>query len=169
VEARSIDEQLTPIWDEAKAHLRDRVNDPTFRVFFERAVPGTFADWQLARFTDAQLTNSLVGTAAADPDGDGVPNLLEFAVGGNPLVADGAATALQPLSSAPGSFSFSFRERKNLGDVQRLFESSTNLVDWVGITPSSLVMISNLPDVYLSAAAFPVQDQASFFRLRSIL
>jgi chromosomal replication initiator protein len=39
VEARSIDEQLTPIWDEAKAHLRDRVNNPTFRVFFERAVP----------------------------------------------------------------------------------------------------------------------------------
>jgi chromosomal replication initiator protein len=39
VEARPIDEQLTPIWDEAKAHLRDRVNDPTFRVFFERAVP----------------------------------------------------------------------------------------------------------------------------------
>jgi chromosomal replication initiator protein len=39
VEARAIDEQLTPIWDEAKVHLRDRVNNPTFRVFFERAVP----------------------------------------------------------------------------------------------------------------------------------
>jgi hypothetical protein len=135
-------------------------------TFFERALPGTYGDWALHAFTDAQLADPEFGTATADPDGDGVPNLAEFVMGGNPLVADGATTALQPLSSAPGSFSFSFRERKNLGDVQRLFESSTNLVNWVEIMPASLVMISNLPDVYLRAAAFPVQDQASFFRLR---
>ena len=73
------------------------------------------------------------------------------------------------LTSWSGSFSFSFRERKNLGDVQRLFESSTNLVNWVEVTPSSLVTIGNLQDVYLRAAVFPVQDQASFFRLKFLL
>src|ERR1017187_5978542 len=44
--------------------------------FFERAQPGTFADWQLQNFTDTQLTNSAIGTASADPDGDGVPNQI---------------------------------------------------------------------------------------------
>jgi hypothetical protein len=138
-------------------------------TFFERALPGTYGDWALHEFTDAQLADPEFGTATADPDGDGTPNLAEFAMGGNPLVADSAATELQPLSSAAGSFSFSFRERKNLGDVQRLFESSTNLVNWVEVTPSSLVTIGNLQDVYLRAAVFPVQDQASFFRLKFLL
>jgi hypothetical protein len=57
-------------------------------TFFERAQPGTFADWQLQHFTDAELNDSSVGSSHADPDGDGLPNLLEFAQGGDPLMAD---------------------------------------------------------------------------------
>lgn len=40
----AIDQQLTPIWDEAKAYLRDHVNEPTFRVFFSRSVPVSLTD-----------------------------------------------------------------------------------------------------------------------------
>jgi chromosomal replication initiator protein len=39
---RAIDDQLTLIWTETKAHLRGRVNDPTFRLWFERTVPLEF-------------------------------------------------------------------------------------------------------------------------------
>jgi chromosomal replication initiator protein len=39
---RAIDDQLTLIWTEAKAHLRGQVNDPTFRLWFERTVPLEF-------------------------------------------------------------------------------------------------------------------------------
>ena len=39
---RAIDDQLTLIWTEAKAHLQGRVNDPTFRLWFERTVPLEF-------------------------------------------------------------------------------------------------------------------------------
>ena len=39
-----IDEQLTLIWDEAKAHLRGAVNDATFRLWFERTVPVGLTD-----------------------------------------------------------------------------------------------------------------------------
>ena len=133
--------------------------------FFERALPGTYGDWALHEFSDAQLADPAFGTATADPDGDGVPNLAEFAMDGNPLVADGATLALQPLSSVPGCFAFSFQERKSLGDVQRRFESSTNLVNWAEVTPTSLVVISNLPDAYLRGAVFPAQDAAAYFRL----
>jgi hypothetical protein len=134
-------------------------------AFFERALPGTYDDWALHEFSDAQLADPAFGTATADPDGDGVPNLAEFAMDGNPLVADGATLALQPLSSVPGCFAFSFQERKSLGDVQRRFESSTNLVNWAEVTPTSLVVISNLPDAYLRGAVFPAQDAAAYFRL----
>ena len=132
--------------------------------FYERAIPGTFADWSLHEFTDTQLADPAFGTASADPDHDGVPNLAEFALGGDPLTADGSTLALQSASSA-SAFTLTFRERKNLGDVQYWFERSTDLVSWAEVTPSSLVTVGDLPEVYLRAAAFPVQSQASFFRL----
>ena len=40
----SIDDQLTLVWEEAKAHLRGQVNDATFRLWFERTVPVSLAD-----------------------------------------------------------------------------------------------------------------------------
>jgi hypothetical protein len=134
--------------------------------FFERAMPGSYGDWALHTFTDAQLSDPTLGAATADPDHDGAPNLVEFAMGGSPLVADATNMALQPLNSPPDSFAFAFRERKNLGDVQRRFESSTDLVSWAEVTPSNLVTLSNMPDVYLRAAVFPARDAAAFFRLR---
>lgn len=134
--------------------------------FYERAMPGTFGDWSLQQFTDAQLADPAFGTATADPDHDGVLNLTEFAMCGDPLLANGPTLALQPLASPPGTFAFTFRERKNLGDVQRRFESSTNLVNWAEVTPSSLVAVSNLPDMYLRGAVFSAPDVAAYFRLR---
>ena len=134
-------------------------------TFFERALPGTYGDWALHEFSDTQLADPAFGTAAADPDRDGVPNLAEFAMGGNPFVADVATLALQPMSSPPGSFAFSFRERRNLGDVQRRFESSADLVHWVEVAPSSLVVIGTLPDAYVREAVFPAPGSAAYFRL----
>jgi len=132
--------------------------------FFERAVPGTFADWQLARFTDAQLTNSLVGTAAADPDGDGVPNLLEFAVGGNPLVADATNAAVKNLVPATGQFAFEFQERSTLGNVTRQFQSSGDLLGWTNTTPTQLSVIQNTGSNLVYQAVFPLQPDQQFFR-----
>jgi hypothetical protein len=134
--------------------------------FYERAMPGTFGDWSLQEFTDAQLADPAFGAATADPDHDGVANLAEFAMGGDPLVANPSIGLLGIWAAAPGSFAFTFRERKSLGDVQRLFESSSNLANWVEVTPSSLVTLSNLPDVYLRSAVFPAQVAAAYFRLR---
>jgi hypothetical protein len=120
----------------------------------------------LQEFTDAQLADPAFGAATADPDHDGVANLAEFAMGGDPLVANPSIGLLGIWAAAPGSFAFTFRERKSLGDVQRLFESSSNLANWVEVTPSSLVTLSNLPDVYLRSAVFPAQVAAAYFRLR---
>ena len=41
--------------------------------------PEDFAAWQTAYFTPAQIADPTVSGPKADPDGDGVPNLLEFA------------------------------------------------------------------------------------------
>ena len=39
-----IDEQLTLIWNEARDQIRGRVNDATFRLWFERSVPVALSD-----------------------------------------------------------------------------------------------------------------------------
>ncbi len=134
--------------------------------FLERAAPGTYGDWAVRQFTDAQLSDPAIGAADADPDSDGVRNLAEFAMGGNPLVADGAAMSLQPVSSSAGTFAFSFRERKDLGDVARHFESSTNLVDWSEVSPSSLSILASSSQTYMRAAVFPLLSGGAYFRLR---
>lgn len=132
---------------------------------FERAPPGTFPDWQLQNFTDAQLTNPAIGTAGADPAGDGVPNLLKFAVGGSPWIADTTNAVVSGLFSN-GQFLFQFHERNALGDVARQFQSSGDLLNWINVTPSSVNVLKNFGINSLYQAAFPVQIRPQYFRIR---
>ncbi len=53
--------------------------------------------WRFAAFDAAQLASAAISGDAADPDGDSVPNLLEYALGGAPLATDPAT-----ISPAPG-------------------------------------------------------------------
>ena len=76
------------------------------------------AQVDFARFAAAR---GLVGSAAAadaDPDGDGTPNLLEYAQGASPVLADAAASrpslAFQVVGNKP-SLVFSHRRRKYSG------------------------------------------------------
>lgn len=138
-------------------------------LFFERALPGTFGDWALHQFTEAQIADTTLSGALGDPDGDGVSNLAEFAVGGNPLNADASLAALHFVGATNGTFTFTFRERKNLGDVQRLFETSTDLVNWTEATALQVTTVANLPEVYVRAAAFSAQDAVSFWRVKFLL
>jgi hypothetical protein len=138
-------------------------------TFDERALPGTYADWEMQTLTSGELTNTLYQGPLADPDGDGVPNLVEFAVGGNPLVPDAALAKLQPIPAASGQFAFCYRLRKNLGDVTCVIEHSTNLVDWNEIQPLSATNISDLGDAWLYQANFPAQDPSEYFRIQRLI
>jgi hypothetical protein len=64
---------------------------PVFTTFYIH--PDAVSAWRYKYFG----TESNSGTAAdtADPDGDGISNLLEYAIGSNPLVDDGTAAFTQ--------------------------------------------------------------------------
>ena len=132
---------------------------------YERAQPGTFGDWQLQNFTDAQLTNAAVGAANADPDSDGVPNLLEFAVGGNPWIADATNAVVNGFLSN-GQFAFRFQERSALGNVVRQFQSSPDLLNWTNASPAAVNVLQNFGGSSLYSAAFPMQLTPQYFRIR---
>jgi hypothetical protein len=133
--------------------------------FFERAQPGTFADWEMQTFSSAQLSNAIYQGPMADPDGDGVPNLVEFAAGANPLSSDAAKAALVPMGAASNQFILQYRQRKNLGDVTAVFEASTNLVDWTAVIPLSTANVSDLGNTWLMQATFPAGTLQNYYTI----
>jgi|GEM_PF-1437591 len=117
------------------------------------ALPATvFAGWVAGQSGAGSLTGP-----NDDPDGDGVVNLLEYALGGSPGPADaGRLPVAATHQTAPGEsyLSLSIRRNANAKDVGYIVEVSGDLVTWTGgasattvlmDTPESLVVRDNTP------------------------
>ncbi|MDO8545308.1 MAG: hypothetical protein Q7S40_33115 [Opitutaceae bacterium] len=77
------DQPWAAIWCET----RTGDSDP-FVVRFAPAPVASFETWRVARFGRAELGNAELSGAAADFDGDGVSNVVEFDQGTNPRVPE---------------------------------------------------------------------------------
>lgn len=89
------------------------------------AITPAFATWAAAQ----GLTGN-AALASADPDGDGLPNLVEFALGGDPLAADTAQ--LQPqLTAQDGVIELTFtRAPESVGMADVIVQLSSDLTTW---------------------------------------
>jgi arylsulfatase A-like enzyme len=92
--------------------------------------------------TDYAMSFGLTGANAspgADPDGDGVSNLGEWAFGGNPTVPDSYIAGFQNVQVLPGNnFQFIFQRYINYAAVglQYHFLVSTDLANWSEVVPT---------------------------------
>ena len=120
----------------------------------------TFNDWRTNKFTAAELTNAAVSGASADPDGDGFSNLLEYAMGLEPKIAD---TNLPAFGVAGGFFGMSFPHLKAAADVWLSAESSTNLLDWVAVAPSEVIDNGPIEIYVFRESLLAPTDDNSFF------
>ncbi len=107
--------------------------------------------------------------ASADPDGDGVPNLLEFALGLNPTVAGAAGGNTGVVTVAGERYpTITFRRRQALGDVTLEVRVCTALdfSSTLGVVEVSAGDNGDGTDTVVVRSAVPLSQQPrQFFRL----
>ena len=88
--------------------------------------------WQASHFTAAELADPAVSGFAADPDGDGLDNLFEYALGSDPFVAGSGGRFAAGLAPDNGTEYLTVTALKNPAatDVRFSAEVSADLAGW---------------------------------------
>lgn len=88
-----------------------------------------FDAWRVTKFAAAANTAG-TGTALDDPDGDGTSNLLEYALGGNPLVADAAMLPVGSTATSNGASFLTLAFTRAASDIDYTVEVTNDLTAW---------------------------------------
>lgn len=104
------------------------------RLFTDRvAAPvSTFGSWRETNFSAEDAADPAVSGPEADPDGDGLPNLLEYAVGGVPGEASRAGMPEHSVHTENGEqfLALTYERVKAASDLAFHVESSDDLIHW---------------------------------------
>jgi len=96
--------------------------------------------WRSQNF-GANAGNATIAGLLADPDGDTFCNLLEYALAGNPLVAD---LALQPqLAKEANDLTLTYRRPSTIPDLLYSIESRTPSGSWIAIASTEQILSDN--------------------------
>ncbi len=99
--------------------------------------------WRLASFTTAELADPSVSGDLADPDQDGLANLMEYALG---LPPKDPTPVNRPYTSIAGGYlTLTYTRAKAATDVSLVVEQSNDLVNWHS-GPSYVQQISSVDE-----------------------
>jgi hypothetical protein len=120
--------------------------------------------WRRANFTPAELANPSISGDLADPDHDGLANLMEYALG---LPPKDPTPVNRPYASvASGYLTLTYTRATSAIDVSLVVEQSNDLVTWQSGTnqlqqmsvlqqgPAQLITVQAVNPVNSSAASF---------------
>ena len=108
--------------------------EPVERTF---TVGGSFSSWLLDNFTPEQIQNTALSGPNADGDSDGLPNLVEYALGLDPKVP--SRTGLPAVTRTTTDWVFTYTRPAARSDVTYTVQSSTNLTAWTDHTATRIV------------------------------
>ena len=158
--------------------LGNPINDP-FKTNFHtggfdldavgamQAAPTSIPTWITHHFPTGGATGD-----EEDPDGDRIPNLLEYATAGDPVHPSAAPLQFTYSGSSP---QLSWRKANNRTGVTLILQGSTNLVDWTDLASSidSAATSGLIPGVAVSETGqdslvtASVAANYTFFRLKA--
>jgi len=132
------------------ATIRILLQDNRGSVLIPAGVAYTFADggpyenWRAQYFTAAELDNPVISGDSADPDGDGIPNLLEYAFGLNPRVASHPGLPLAYVQNTGGQnyLQVQYTQRNPPAGIQYRLETSSDLLAWTN-NPASFTQLDS--------------------------
>ncbi len=128
-----------------------------------------FEAWRFANFTASQLADATISGANADPDGDGMSNLLEFFTGGNGQSGD--APPATSVTVQGGKLFFNVRRHEAAADLEMKVWESDDLVGWTRtpelILPTALTRDGVFQNLSIPIrASNPLGEGRRFFQLR---
>ncbi len=128
--------------------------------------PIDYDAWAAARF-DPAATTAGHPLRDADPDGDNLPNLLEYALGGDPLDPTDASSRAPRLTFAEGIPSLSYRPAPDTPDVSCTVEWSDDLLTWDSSQNTLLAPEVTLDGEWTVRTRFSLTERPrQFLRLR---
>ncbi len=113
--------------------------------------------WRAAHFSDADFTNDLVSGPSADPDGDGIANLLEYSLGLDPKKVDVSGLPQPQIVHASDQdyLSLSIVKSQANTDVSYGAEVSADLQIWDGSAGAVQVSVqANTPTAGFDTVTF---------------
>ncbi|CAM3029234.1 hypothetical protein FPL22_14385 [Rariglobus hedericola] len=126
--------------------------------------------WRFSRFSTEELTNDAISGPAADPDSDGQPNLLEYALNAEPKSAD-AVQHTPVVTLADNHLTLTYQRPTAIPDVTYIVEWSGDLQTWSsGPTVTATYTTSENGDGTTTVTERSLNPQSSmprqFLRLR---
>ncbi|RYD40293.1 MAG: hypothetical protein EOP85_14510, partial [Verrucomicrobiaceae bacterium] len=100
---------------------------------FDSGLPRNFGEWRAVHL------GSTGNGAMDDPDGDSVPNLMEYALNRNPLAAEQGPLVSQDTVMANGQthLALTYDRPKEITDVRWIVEVSSDLSSWSSGNPAT--------------------------------
>lgn len=103
--------------------------------------PANFSQWQNAHFTPAQLADPNISGPLADPDHDGLNNLLEYALNADPNDPSSNHRPFETLDAT--NLSLTYTKVLGATDLTYAIEQSLDLVAWSPVTPTNQILFDN--------------------------
>lgn len=126
----------------------------------------TYETWADGQFSDSQIADPTISGVDADPNSNGINNLLEYAFGGNPLVIDGSLVLPTMVFDEDG-YGFTYRKDIAYSDIEYIMEESTNLVDWTTVD-GTLISSEGTYETYRYELTPSDTDTERFLRVRVV-
>jgi acyl-CoA thioesterase I len=128
--------------------------------------------WRFANFTTAQLGDAQVSGDLADPDGDGLCNILECLTGSSPSAPDGADAFVSGMESAAGGIYQNITyHRMVAAGIDDRGEISTDLDNWVsdpGVVERRVLADDGITQTVRVRSLVPVGGRArEFLRVKA--
>ena len=85
--------------------------------------------WRFTHFTSAELADPALSVPSADPDGDGLPHLMEYALGGDPRISD-AVNHSTVVGLSADHLTLTYTRPSSVTDLTYTIEWTIDLKTW---------------------------------------